>query len=206
MNVFDCILARHSVRKYDKRDVPNELIGKILEAAIHAPSAGNLQPWEFIVVKDEKIKKELAFAALRQDFIEKAPVVIVVCANIEKAEKYGERGKRLYCIQDTAAAIENMLLTATSLGLGTCWVGAFEEERMRDLLHIPPNLKIVALITVGFPVPYEKPSKTSRIPFENLTWVDGYGHGFEWIEKFGKEWKIKIRPLEEHIKKLKERL
>ncbi len=206
MEVFECILSRHSIRSYEKRDVPNELIGKIIEAGIHAPSAGNLQPWEFIVVKDERLKKELALAALRQKHVEDASVIIVVCADQEKSgEKYGERGKNLYCIQDTAAAIENMLLVANSLGLGSCWVGAFEEDRVRELLHIPSRLRPVALITIGFPIPYQKPLKTPRIPFENLTWVDGYGHGFSWIEKFGKDWKFKIRPLEEHIRKIKEK-
>jgi nitroreductase len=207
MDVFESIISRQSVREYDKKDIPNELLGQLLEAAIHAPSAGNLQPWEFIVVKDKKTKSELANAALRQKHVEEAPVVIVVCADVEKiSDKYGERGKNLYCIQDTAAAIENILLSATSLGLGTCWIGAFEEDKVRTMLNIPDKLRCVALITVGFPLPYSKVEKTKRIPFENITWSESYGHRLEWIEKYGTEWSFRIKPLEESVKKLKEKL
>lgn len=207
MEVFECIVSRQSVRTYEKKDIPNELIGQILEAGIHAPSAGNIQPWEFIVVKDKKTKIELASAALRQRHVEEAPVVVVVCADLEKSvNRYGDRGRTLYCIQDTAAAIENMLLTANALGLGACWVGAFEEGRVKSILRIPGRLRPVALLTIGFPISYEKPTKTSRIPFESVTWVDKYGEGFRWIEKFGKEWKFKLRPLEERVKELKEKM
>jgi len=207
MEVLECILTRQSIRAYDKKDVPNELIGQILEAGVNAPSAGNMQPWEFIVVKDKKIKKEIADAALRQRHVEEAPVLITVCVDPEKSGlRYAERGKTLYCFQDTAAAIENMLLTAKALGLGSCWIGAFEEEKVKSILRIPAKLRPIAILSIGFPVPYEKPRKTSRIPFENITWIDKYGEGFSWIEKFGKEWKFKIRPLEEHVKKLKEKV
>jgi nitroreductase len=207
MEIFECIISRQSVREYDKKDVPNELVGQLLEAATHAPSAGNLQPWEFIVVKDKKTKSELANAALRQRHVEEAPVVIVVCADVEKiSDRYGERGKNLYCIQDTAAAIENMLLSATSLGLGTCWIGAFEEDKVKVILNIPDKLKPVALITVGFPLPYSELEKTKRIPFEHVTSSEKYGKKLEWIEEHGTEWSFKIRPLEESVKKLKEKL
>ena len=207
MEILECILTRQSIRMYDKKDIPNELIGQILEAGVHAPSAGNMQPWEFIVVKDKKIKKEIADAALRQRHVDESPVLIVVLADAEKSGlRYSERGKTLYCFQDTAAAIENMLLAAKALGLGGCWVGAFEEEKVKSILRIPAKLRPVAILSIGFSVPYEKPTKTPRIPFENITWVNKYGEGFSWIEKFGKEWKFKIRPLEEHVKKLKEKV
>jgi len=207
MDAFECIVTRVSVRTYEKKDVPDELIGQLLEAAVRAPSAGNVQPWKFIVVKDLEIKKELASAALKQRHVETAPVVIVVCADPEKsAEKYGERGKSLYCIQDTAAAIENMLLTAHSLGLGTCWIGAFEEDKVRNILNIPQKLKPVALITIGFPREYEKLTKTSRIPFENITFIDEYDKKFPWIHDYGDDWRYKLEPLEKHIEKIKKRL
>jgi len=207
MEVFECIVTRRSVRSYEKKDVPNELIGQMVEAAVRAPSAGNIQPWEFIVVKDIEKKKELYGAALKQRHVQEAPVVIVVCADPEKsADKYGERGESLYCIQDTAAAIENMLLTAHSLGLGTCWVGAFEDDEVRRILNIPQKLKLVALITVGFPKGHVKPTKPSRIPFENITFIDEYGKGFPWIHEYGSDWKYKLEPLEKHIEKIKKRL
>jgi len=207
MELFECIVTRRSVRSYEKKDVPNELIGQMLEAAVRAPSAGNIQPWEFIVVKDIEIKKELSAAALRQRHVNEAPVVIVVCVNPEKtADKFGKRGKLIYCIQDTAAAIENMLLTANSLGLGTCWIGSFEDDEVRKILNIPQKLKPIALITVGFPKEYEKPTKTSRIPFENITWMDKYGKGLPWIHEYGSDWKYKLEPLEKHIERIKKRL
>lgn len=207
MDVFESIVSRQSVRTYDKKNVPNELIGQLLEAAVHAPSAGNMQPWKFIVVKDKNTKKELSIAALMQRHVEEAPVVIVVCANLEKSsDRYGERGKNLYCIQDTAAAIENMLLVATSLGLGACWNGAFEENKVKSILSIPDKFMPVALITLGFPLPYAKPTKTMRVPFENVTYSEKYGKNLEWIEEKTEEWRFKIRPLEEHIKKLKEKI
>jgi nitroreductase len=207
MEVFEGIVTRRSVRNYEKKDIPNEFIGQMLEAATRAPTAGNIQPWEFIVVKDIEIKKELALAALKQRFIEEAPVLIIICANLEKsADKYGERGKSLYCIQDTAAAIENMLLTAHSLGLGTCWVGAFEEDEVRKILKIPQKLKPVALITVGFSREHVEPTKTSRIPFENITWMDEYGKGRSWMHEYGSDWKYKLEPLEKHIERIKKKL
>jgi len=208
MDTFECIMSRRSVRRYDKKDVPNELIGQIIYAGTQAPSAGNIQPWEFVVVKDEKTKKELSTAALRQDFVFEAPVVIVVCVCPEKSgDKYGERGKYLYCIQDTAAAIENMLLTANNLDLGACWVGAFEEEKVKSILNIPEKLRPVALIPLGFPIKYEEPSKKRRLGFENITWVDKYDKGFSWMDVHaGGEWKFVITPLDEQVKKLKEKL
>jgi nitroreductase len=207
MEVFESIISRQSVRSYEKKDVPNELIGQLLEAAVRAPSAGNIQPWEFIVVKDIEIKRELASAALRQRHVEEAPVVIVVCADPEKsADKYGERGKSLYCIQDTAAAVENMLLTANSLGLGTCWIGAFEDDKVRSILNIPQKIKPVALITMGFPKEFEKPTRTTRVPFENVTFIDKYGKGFPWIHDYGYDWKYKLEPLEKHIERIKKRI
>ena len=208
METFDCIKSRKSVRKYDKKDVPNEIIGQIIFAGTQAPSAGNMQPWVFIVVKDEKIKKELSVAALRQDYVSKAPVVIVVAADTEKSgDKYGERGKKLYSIQDTAAAIENMLLIAHDLGLGACWVSAFEEEKVKGILSMPDRLRPVALLTIGYPLSYDIAKKPKRLPFENITYVDQYGKIlFEWMESPSGEWKLKIKPLEHHVKKLKERL
>ncbi len=207
MEVFESIITRRSVRIYEKKDVPNELIGQILEAAVRAPSAGNIQPWQFIVVKDIVLKKELASAALKQRHVGEAPIIIIVCADEEKsADKYGERGKSLYCIQDTAAAIENMLLIANSLGLGTCWVGAFEEDKVKDILNIPKKLRPVALITVGFPVDYQKPTETSRIPFENITFIDKYGKSFPWIQYYGMDWQYRLEPLEKHIERIKKRI
>ncbi|MCK4483131.1 nitroreductase family protein, partial [Candidatus Bathyarchaeota archaeon] len=107
---------------------------KLVDSARWAPSAGNTQPWRFIIVRKPEIKRKLAAAALGQSFVEEAPVVIVVCADEDRSSMgYGVRGKTLYCIQDTAAAIQNIHLAAYSLGLGTCWIGAFREEEARRI-------------------------------------------------------------------------
>ena len=156
MEVFEAIKKRRSIRAFTNEDVSKEEIEKLLNAARYAPSAGNIQPWEFIVIRDSRTKHRLSVAALDQTSIEEAPVVIAVCANeVLSARRYGQRGATLYCLQDTAAAIQNMLLAAYALGLGTCWIGAFHEEDVRETLNIPRGVRPVAIIPVGHPA--EKP-------------------------------------------------
>jgi len=163
MDVLTAIRGRRSIRAFKSDDVSTETVEKLLDAASWAPSAGNIQPWEFIVVRKPEIKRALVEAALDQTFIEEAPVVIVVCANENRSsEGYGIRGKTLYCLQDTAAATQNILLTAYSLGLGTCWVGAFREEEAREILKIPQGIRPVAIIPVGYPA--ETPLLRNRRP------------------------------------------
>ncbi|RLI40454.1 nitroreductase family protein, partial [Candidatus Bathyarchaeota archaeon] len=121
----------------------------------------------FIIVRNPEIKRNLVKAALNQSFIEEAPVVIVVCADeIRSSQGYGVRGKTLYCIQDTAAATQNIHLAAYSLGLGTCWVGAFNEEEARKILEIPQGVRPVAIIPVGYPA--EKPPARNRRPLNQI--------------------------------------
>jgi len=154
--------------------VDDKLIGVMLYSATHAPSAGNTQGWHFIVVKDEDVKKKLAEAALRQRFIAEAPVVIVVCIDKEKViMRYGKRGEAFYSIQDTANAAMIMMLAAHGLGLSTCWVGAFDEDRVGHALELPEQLRPVAIMPVGYSD--EAPRKPRRIPFEQLTSVNTYG-------------------------------
>lgn len=167
MEVFEAIKGRRSIRAFKAADVPAETVEKLIDAARWAPSAGNIQPWEFIVVRNREIKRKLAKAALGQSFIEEAPVVIVVCADEERSARgYGVRGRTLYCIQDTAAAIQNIHLAAYALGLGTCWVGAFREDEAREALKIPEGIRPVALIPVGYPA--ETPSPRGRRPLKQI--------------------------------------
>ena len=150
MELFEAINLRRSVRAFTDEEVHEEEIEKLLEAARWAPSAGNIQPWSFVVVRDANIKRGLSEAALNQFFIEEAPVVIVVCADWNRSgQGYGSRGINLYCVQDTAAAVENMLLAAVALGLGACWVGAFQEDMVRVVLNVPKELRPVAIVPVG---------------------------------------------------------
>jgi nitroreductase len=151
MEVFEAILKRRSFRNFEKKEIPKEKIEKLKEALIWAPSAGNLQARKFYFVFNEEIKKKLAKAALNQNFIAKAPLVIVGCCDLEKISWYGERGKNLYTICDVSVAIENLMLVATSEGLGTCWVGAFDENEVSKILNLPKNEKPIVIVPVGFP-------------------------------------------------------
>lgn len=152
MELFEAIKSRRSIRKF-KEDIPDdESIERIIEAGIWAPSAGDLQSWNAVIVKDEQTKVRIALAAYVQEFIAKAPVVIVMCANRANAgARYGERGRELYCIQDAACATQNMMLAAYALGLGAAWVGAFKDEDIVNLLNLPDYLRPVALIPLGYP-------------------------------------------------------
>jgi nitroreductase len=173
-SIIDVIKGRRSIRRFKRGEkVSEEYLKKILEAAIYAPSAGNRQPWEFIIVENEDTKNKLAEAAYHQTWITEAPIIIVVCANEERsASRYGERGRTLYCIQDTAAATQNMLLMAHSLGYGTCWVGAFNENEVRRILNIPSGVRPVAIIPIG--KPDEKPTMPPRIPIQKLIHYEKY--------------------------------
>ena len=166
MELSEAIKGRRSVRAFKPQDVPGEAVEKLIDAARHAPSAGNIQPWEFVIAKKQDIKKKLAQAA-HETFVEKAPVVIVVCANEKRSLLgYGKRGETLYCIQDTAAAIQNILLTAYSLGLGACWVGAFNEKVAKKILRAPNRIRPVAMIPVGYP--NETPSHRGIRPLNQI--------------------------------------
>lgn len=174
MDVFKAIKGRRSVRVFTDEPVSEDEVNQLLDAARWAPSAGNIQPWKFIVVQNAKTKHGLVEAALDQTFIEEAPVVFVVCANpTRSSRRYGSRGARLYCLQDTAAAIQNIHLAAYAMGLATCWVGTFREEKARRVLNIPDNLRPVAIIPVGHAA--EKPEATPRRPLSNLVHHGMYG-------------------------------
>jgi len=150
-DVFDAMRETQSVRNFKASSVPEPTLSRILEAASLAPSAGNLQPWYFFVVANEELRNKIADACHDQDQVREAPIAIVVLADPARSnERYGERGAQLYCIQDTAAAIQNMTLAATALGLSTCWVGGFDEVLVQQLVEAPPRLRAVAVICVGY--------------------------------------------------------
>lgn len=172
MELHDAIKGRRSIRTYKPQDVPDEVVEKLIEAASFAPSAGNIQPWKFVIVRNPSTKKKLAQAA-GQAFIEEAPVVIVVCANEVRASVgYGVRGKTLYCIQDTAAATQNIHLTAYSLGLGTCWIGAFNEDQAKKTINAPEEIRPVAIIPVGYA--NEAPIQRNRRPLSQITHQESF--------------------------------
>ncbi len=172
MNILDIIKNRRSVRDFTKQKIPESAINVLVEALRWAPSAGNLQSRKFYFVFNEDIRNKLAQTGLKHDFVSfiaRAPLVIVACADHRLASRYGERGKHLYCVQDTAASIQNLLLAAHDLGLGTCWVGAFKEENVRDILVLPDNLRPVAIVPVGYPARTPKaPDRVSKVEVVEL--------------------------------------
>ena len=152
MDVLEAIKERRSIRAFTDEKVSEEDVERLLDAAMWAPSAGNTQPLELVVVKGMETKRKLAEAALNQALIQKASVVIVVCADVTRSSMgYGSRGELLYSIQDTAAATENILLAAQELGLATCWIGAFHEREVAKIINAPKNVKPVAIVPVGYP-------------------------------------------------------
>ncbi len=170
-DVLDAIRERRSVRRFQSRPVPDATVGRLVEAAVLAPSAGNVQAWHFFVVKDEERRKALAAAAHHQLFVAQAPVAVVVCADLPRiANRYGGRGTSLYVFQDTAAAVQNLLLAATAFGLATCWVGSFDEDAVARVVEIDGvNLRPVAVIPVGYPA--EEPAQRPRRPIDEVVTV-----------------------------------
>lgn len=151
-DVIEAILERRSIRRFKDEEVPAATVGRLLDAARWAPSAGNIQPWKIAVIYSKDKKQELAAAAFGQQFVAQAPVVFVVCALPEKsAARYGDRGRNLYAIQDTAAMVQNIMLAAAGYGLGTCWVGAFDEKAVSETLGLAFDHRPVAIIPIGYP-------------------------------------------------------
>ncbi|MEW6408603.1 MAG: nitroreductase family protein [Nitrospirota bacterium] len=162
MTVFEAVKERRSVRKFLDKKIPQKAIESLIESIIWAPSAGNLQSRRFYFVFNREVKSQIAAAALNQRFIAEAPLTIVGCTDNRIRRYYGERGVSLYSIQDTAASIENLMLVAYELGLGSVWIGAFNELEVARILNLPDYLRPVAIVPVGYP--NEKPYPPSRIP------------------------------------------
>ncbi|MGM5487983.1 MAG: nitroreductase family protein [Nanobdellota archaeon] len=183
METLDCIATRRSVRKYKTEDICMDDIGKILYAGHQAPSAGNLQNWKFVLVKNQETRLAIAEACYKQLWMADAPVHIVVCSRTEEVEQYyGVRGERLYSIQNCAAAIENMLIAATDLGFGSCWVGAFEEDGLRGAVGIPDNVRPQAVITIGFAAEIPKnPPWTCDI--DSIVFLESYGNRLKNVDQ-----------------------
>jgi nitroreductase len=148
MDVMETIRRRCSVRNYQAKPVEEEKLSSILEAARIAPSASNRQEWRFVVVKNEITRQRLMKAAKGQSFVGEAPVVIACCAQTDN--HIMSCGQLCYPI-DVAIAIEHMVLKATEEGLGTCWVGAFYEDQVKEILGIPKDIRVVELLVLGYP-------------------------------------------------------
>ena len=142
MEVFEAVQKRKSVRAYDSKPIPKEIMERVLEAAVISPSASNRQPWHFIVVTDQEKRKGLSKGQYAK-FVHEAPTVIVACGDEMLSSKW-------YAV-DTTIALQSMVLVATGEGLGTCWIGSFDETDVKKLLDIPDNLRVIALLPIGYP-------------------------------------------------------
>lgn len=162
MELKKAIAGRRSIRRYAKKRIPEAALTEVLHAALWAPSAGNLQSRKFYVVRREHAKQRIADAA-SQPFIASADAVIVVCTDSGITHRYGERGAALYCIQDAAAATQNMMLAAHAHGMGSCWVGAFDEDALAEALQMPAHLRPVAIVPLGYPAEAPQPPERVRI-------------------------------------------
>jgi len=163
MDIYEVIKARRSVRVYEDRPVADELLERLLEAARWAPSASNLQPWKLVVVRDSGRRRDLAVAARQQLFIAQAPVVIAAVAL--------DPARLMPCdippyAVDAAIAVDHLTLAAAAEGLGTCWIGAFDQERVKSILGVPEDQRVVALLPLGYPA--DSPGEKTRKPLAEL--------------------------------------
>jgi nitroreductase len=167
MQFFDVVEARRSVRAFTAEPIATDKLEVVLATARMAPSAGDLQAYRIVVIDEAKAKAALAAAAHGQDFISEAAIVLVFCADPGRSEgKYGHRGVSLYCIQDATIAASYAQLAATAEGLASCWVGAFDEERVARVLRTPARLRPVTLMPLGYAA--EAPQRPARRPLEAL--------------------------------------
>ncbi len=173
MTFRELLRARRSIRAFKGEPIEPEHLTAVLEAANLAPSAGNLQGYEIYVVRAAEQRLELARAAGGQEYVAQAPVVLAFCANPARSvEKYGERGARLYCVQDATIACTYAMLAAADLGYGTVWVGSFDEDQVWTLLEAPEGVRPVALLPIGRTE--ERPNPRMRRALEDLVHeVDG---------------------------------
>ncbi len=171
MSVFDVMKSRRSIRKYQSKPIPDDLLTKVLEAARVAPSGKNFQPWKFIIVKDQKKRKKLAVASRNQSFVAQAPVVIVACGFPDRCYQHQGNYMKSWSI-DVSIALDHLMLRAWEEGLGTCWIGAFREEEVKEILSIPDDVKVLALTPLGFP--HEIPRDRGRKELGEIISFDEY--------------------------------
>jgi len=171
MSVLEAAAKRRSIRRYKTNPVRDQVLQRVLEAARLAPSGKNLQPWKFIVVKNQTLKDQLGEASNRQFFMAKAPLIIVACGYPDSCYSRLGRYMKSWPV-DVAVALEHLILQAAEEGLGTCWIGAFEEEKVKEILGIPREVKVLALTPLGYPD--EVPSARRRKSLEEIVSYDGY--------------------------------
>jgi nitroreductase len=165
MELYDTVRARRSVRSFEDRAVPREVIGRLLEAARQAPSANSLMPWRFVVVTDQSIRSAIAASAAYGKFLSKAPVAIAALGDETLSPKW--------FTVDTAIALEHIALAAVAEGLGSCWIGNFDEAQVLSLLGAPDGQRVVALLALGYPKDRIDPSKLVNVFLHPTKKIDG---------------------------------
>ncbi len=163
MELMEVIQKRRSIRRFKDTPIEDDKLKRVLEAARLAPSARNLQDWKFIIVKDKATREKLMEAAKGQAFVAQAPVVIVACGT--KTDYVMTCGQPSYVV-DVSIAVTHLVLKAVEEGLGTCWLGAFYEDKVKEILEIPKNIRVVTMIPIGYPDVEPKP--TSRKSLEEI--------------------------------------
>ncbi len=167
MEFFDVVQSRHSIRSFVDKPVEPEKLRQLLEAVNRAPSAGNLQAYEIFVVRNPEQRAALARASLGQGYVASAPVALVFCANpTRSATRYGDRGVRLYAIQDATIACTYAMLAATALGMASVWIGAFSDQQVWQAIGSPEGLEPIAILSVGYAAEQREPSR--RRPLDTI--------------------------------------
>jgi nitroreductase len=170
LDVFEAVRTRRSIRKYQEKPVETEKLMKILEAARLSPSANNNQPWHFIAVTDKTVRKRL-FSAYPSDWFVDAPVIIVACALPSKG--WSRQDGEEYWKVDVAIAMQTMVLVAHELGLGTCWVAAFNEDKVKEVLGIPREVRVISMTPLGYSAEQKGPVM-ERKPAEEIIHFDNW--------------------------------
>ncbi len=165
--------GRRSIRKYKDKKLSKNALSSILDAIRYSPSAGNLQNYRLIVVEDEKKKEEIAKYCFEQKWMIRAPVLVVVCSDDSDVKRTYEDKSEIFCRQNAAAGIQNMLLKAYSIGLGSCWVGSFKQEDIRKVLRIPDHINVEAVLSFGFSDEDPKPQK--KLDLNDIVHFDEWG-------------------------------
>ena len=167
MDLFETIATRRSIRRYQERPVEKEKLSRVLEAARLAPSADNRQEWRFVVIQEKETIEKLGDVVYGQKFVAKAPVIIACCA--VRSEYILKCGHPAYAI-DIGIAGDHITLAATALGLGTCWIGDFQEDQVKKILNIPDSVRVVELLTLGYPD--SKPSPRPRKDLNEIVYYE----------------------------------
>jgi nitroreductase len=179
--LMEIIARRHSVRGYQDKPVEKEKILQIVEAARLAPSTSNVQPWRFIVVEDPRLRDALVKKgmglAVPNRWAKEAPIIIVICAHLDWiVHRVGAKVADLqYYLLDIGIAGEHMVLTATEIGLGTCWIGWFRVKAIKKILNIPKGWKVAALVTLGYPKEEGPPKSRTRLGLDEILFFNRVG-------------------------------